>query len=91
MNNSLGKEFDLYANISREPKRWGMTLPISHVDSFKDLLSNLSTFGTVATFLAAVQAQVLAFSIDNQSSTLKSAATALFFSGLFFDVTGASI
>jgi hypothetical protein len=44
-----------------------------------------------ATFLAAVQAQAISFSLSNNTTTLQIAVNALFFGGLFVDVLGGTI
>ncbi|KAJ7847410.1 hypothetical protein B0H13DRAFT_2091897 [Mycena leptocephala] len=64
---------------------------IRRTDSLHLLITNLSSLAIIATFLAAVQAQVIGFSLDKNDTHLQKACNALFFAGLFIDILSGTI
>ncbi|KAJ7792233.1 hypothetical protein B0H14DRAFT_171784 [Mycena olivaceomarginata] len=60
-------------------------------ENAKDNIGALTAEATVATFLAAVQAQLIALSYQDNSTRLKVATNALGFSGLLLDVITACL
>ncbi|KAJ7134366.1 hypothetical protein C8R44DRAFT_729820 [Mycena epipterygia] len=64
---------------------------IRQTDSLKLMNDNLNSLAIIATFLAAVQAQAISFSLNNNNTNLQITANALFFAGLFADVLSGSI
>ncbi|KAJ7909191.1 hypothetical protein B0H13DRAFT_2014874 [Mycena leptocephala] len=64
---------------------------IRRTDSLQLLITNLSSLAIIATFLAAVQAQVIGFSLDKNDTHLQKACNALFFAGLFIDILSGTI
>ncbi|KAJ7909172.1 hypothetical protein B0H13DRAFT_2014812, partial [Mycena leptocephala] len=64
---------------------------IRRTDSLQLLITNLSSLAIIATFLAAVQAQVIGFSLDKNDTRLQKACNALFFAGLFIDILSGTI
>jgi predicted kinase len=47
-----------------------------------------SSFSGKATFIAAVQAQVITYAYQNNSTALEVTINAIFFTGLFLDIVG---
>ncbi|KAJ7226223.1 hypothetical protein C8J57DRAFT_1731127 [Mycena rebaudengoi] len=60
-------------------------------DAVKDRIGGLNSEATIATFLAAVQAQVLALSYQDNSTGVKVATNALGFAGVLLDVLTACL
>jgi len=56
---------------------WGFSL--QHVESVKSMQDNLNALALIATFIAAVQAQVITYSIQSNSKNLQVAINTFFF------------
>ncbi|KAJ6530101.1 hypothetical protein B0H19DRAFT_1192100 [Mycena capillaripes] len=74
-----------------QPRRSNWRRSIRRTDSLQLLITNLNSLAIIATFLAAVQAQVIGFSWDKNDTHLQKACNALFFAGLFVDILSGTI
>ncbi|KAJ7134381.1 hypothetical protein C8R44DRAFT_423537 [Mycena epipterygia] len=77
--------------VSQATTTWDWLRSIRQTDSLQLMNTNLNSLAIIATFLAAVQAQAISFSLNNNHTNLQIAANALFFAGLFADVLSGSI
>ncbi|KAJ7189280.1 hypothetical protein C8R46DRAFT_1056999 [Mycena filopes] len=76
--------------ISRPPRREWMC-SIRRTESIKSMNDNLNSLAIIATFLAAVQAQVLTASMNQNGTNLQIATNALLFGGLFINALSGTI
>ncbi|KAJ7087118.1 hypothetical protein C8R44DRAFT_893280 [Mycena epipterygia] len=79
------------ADTISEAKTWDWMRSIRQTETLQLMNTNLGSLAIVATFLAAVQAQVISSSLDRNMTNLETASNALFFAGLFVDVLGGTI
>ncbi|KAJ7479626.1 hypothetical protein FB451DRAFT_1239426 [Mycena latifolia] len=79
------------ADTLSHAKPWEGIRSIRQTDSLQLVNNNLSSLAVIATFLAAVQAQAISFSLDNNTTKIQIATNAFFFAGLFVDVLGGTI
>ncbi|KAF8904758.1 hypothetical protein CPB84DRAFT_655149 [Gymnopilus junonius] len=80
---------DVQTGFADHSSPWKFSL--YHVDTVKSLQEDLNALALIATFLAAVQAQVVSYSFDSNSSKLDVAVNALFFAGLLLDILGGCV
>ncbi|KAJ7631814.1 hypothetical protein B0H17DRAFT_1217688 [Mycena rosella] len=64
---------------------------IRQTGSLQLVNTNLNSLAVIATFLAAVQAQAISFSVDKNTTKVEIATNTLFFAGLFVDVLSGTI
>ncbi|KAJ7479605.1 hypothetical protein FB451DRAFT_1239396 [Mycena latifolia] len=79
------------ADTLSHAKPWEGIRSIRQTDSLQLVNNNLNSLAVIATFLAAVQAQAISFSMDNNTKKIQIASNAFFFAGLFVDVLGGTI
>ncbi|KAJ6572990.1 hypothetical protein B0H10DRAFT_2105982 [Mycena sp. CBHHK59/15] len=79
------------ADTISQGETWDWMRSIRQTESLQLMSTNLNSLAILATFLAAVQAQAITFSLDKNSTNLQTASNALFFGGLFVDVLGGTI
>ncbi|KAJ7774072.1 hypothetical protein B0H16DRAFT_1510927 [Mycena metata] len=79
------------ADTVSHAKTWDWMRSIRQTESVQLMNTNLNSLATLVTFLAAVQAQAITFSLDKNDTRLRRASNALFFGGLFFDVLAGAI
>ncbi|KAJ6521674.1 hypothetical protein DFH09DRAFT_1331091 [Mycena vulgaris] len=79
------------AETVSQAKTWDWMRSIRQSDSLQLMNTNLNSLAIIATFLAAVQAQAISFSLDRDKTRIQTASNALFFAGLFIDVVGGTI
>ncbi|KAJ7160546.1 hypothetical protein C8R43DRAFT_1176794 [Mycena crocata] len=63
--------------------------PVMDLSTTKEEIGNLTSEATIATFLAAVQAQIVAISYQDNSAGVKVATNVLGFAGMLLDVSAA--
>ncbi|KAJ7882292.1 hypothetical protein B0H13DRAFT_2278372 [Mycena leptocephala] len=102
MSQAAQKSYNVHASLDQQLSTLGVSMAdtvlqvkswrsIRRTDSLQLLNSNLNSLAIIATFLAAVQAQAISFSLNNNTTILQNAVNALFFGGLLVDVLGGTI
>ncbi|KAJ7728137.1 hypothetical protein DFH07DRAFT_782273 [Mycena maculata] len=70
---------------------WDWMRTIRQSDSLQVTATNLNSLAIIATFLAAVQAQVINFSLMNNATAIQTACNTFFLAGLLVDVLSGTI
>ncbi|PPQ98475.1 hypothetical protein CVT26_013876 [Gymnopilus dilepis] len=80
---------DYQHDMAEHAPQWRFSL--HDLESIKSMQDDLNALALIATFLAAVQAQVNSYSFDSNSTKLEVAVNAMFFVGLLLDVLGGCV